>query len=254
MRKKAPAKINVFLKVVGKRGNYHELNSRFVVFDELCDVISFEPKKSSCEFELLGDFTCKSEQNTITKAYHILKQSGFEKQMKSFFSSHSVHVEKNIPEFAGLGGGSSDGASFLLLCNEVLGLKLSKEKLASLGAKVGADVPFFVYEYKSANVSGIGERVEEFEDDIPHFKLVTPDVQCSTGAVFTHFSKNFKFSKVHQHWFDCSSKALLENFSSTCLNDLYKSALELYPAMEEFYKQGYFMSGSGSSVFGVKNG
>lgn len=250
----APAKVNIFLKVVGKRGFYHELSSRFVRIDSIYDEVSFEKKRGNCDFELEGNFNCQKSDNTITKAYRVLKESGFSKQMDSFFKDYGVHVKKNIPEFSGLGGGSSDSATFMLLCNEVLNLKISKDKLASLGAKVGADVPFFISQYESANVSGIGERVEEFEDDIPKLEIVTPKIQCSTAMVFGAFSKHFEQKNINNSWLKCSSKALLENFDKEMLNDLYLDAIDLYPKLKEYYDKGYYMSGSGSSVFRKKNG
>ncbi len=248
----APAKLNIFLKVVGKRGAYHELFSRFVLFESLQDELSVVDKKSDEEFELSGDFSCEKEKNTITKAYNLLKKQGFENELKEFFANKAIAVKKSIPEFAGLGGGSSDGACFLRLCNELLGLNIAKDKLALISADIGADLPFFVSGYKSANVRGIGEKVEPFEDDLPCIELKTPDVRCSTAEVF----KNFKFTKIKEpkEWENRSSKDLLENFASMELNDLFKSAIELYPALQSYHDAGFFMSGSGSSMFKVKNG
>ncbi|PID47673.1 MAG: 4-(cytidine 5'-diphospho)-2-C-methyl-D-erythritol kinase [Proteobacteria bacterium] len=254
MRKKAYAKVNIFLKIVGKRGNYHELLSRFMRVDSLYDELILKEKTSKDEFELVGDFTCEYENNTIVRAYKALKQSGFEEPLKSFFKDKSLHVEKNIPSFAGLGGGSSDGASFLLLCNESMGLGLGKNELVNIGLKVGADVPFFIHEYKSANVKGIGDIVEEFEEDLLDFEILTPPIQCSTAEVFKNFSAKFDLGNINKAWQNCSSKALLENFDGKSLNDLCKSAFDLYPALNDYYKKGYFMSGSGSSMFRIKNG
>lgn len=252
--KNAPAKVNIFLKVVGKRGFYHELFSRFIRIEDIHDKIIFEKKNSDEEFELVGDFSCQKEENTIFKAYSVLCGSGYEKPLKNLFKDYRVHVKKNIPHFSGLGGGSSDAATFMLLCDEVLGLKIPKEKLAFLGAKVGADVPFFIYEYESANVRGIGEIVEKFEEELPKLEILTPGIECSTAKVFSTFSKHFKPTKVNTSWQKCSSKAILENFERHELNDLYEDAIKLYPDLEKFYDDGYFMSGSGSSVFRMKNG
>ena len=84
-------------------------------------------------------------------------------EVKEFFKKNIVKIDKNIPEFAGLGGGSSNCATFLNMVNQACNLNLSKEELAKIGSNIGADVPFFVYEFDSANVSGIGEIVEEFK-------------------------------------------------------------------------------------------
>ena len=89
------------------------------------------------------------ETNTVHKAYKLLeKYDG----VKEFFENHSVEIEKNIPEFAGLGGGSSNAATFLIMANKYCKLNLSKHELSEIAVNIGADVPFFVYEYDSANV------------------------------------------------------------------------------------------------------
>ncbi|MGB3751241.1 MAG: 4-(cytidine 5'-diphospho)-2-C-methyl-D-erythritol kinase, partial [Arcobacteraceae bacterium] len=103
MTKKSYAKVNIFLKVVGKRGDYHELASRFVRVKNLFDIMSFE-KGSFEEFTLEGDFGCQTKQNTIYKAYVAL--SKLSDEVKNYFRTHKVVVNKKIPEFAGLGGGS----------------------------------------------------------------------------------------------------------------------------------------------------
>lgn len=255
MKKNSPAKLNVFLKITGKRGAYHEIISRFIRHDKLYDEMEFISSKSKNEFELIGEFGCDINDNTITKAYYALKESGFSRQMDDFFGSHSVKVNKKIPEFAGLGGGSSNGATFLLLCNEVLNLGISKDDLASIGVKIGADLPFFIYEYESANISGIGEVVEELEERLPEIELHLPNIKSSTPKVYNCFRENFngKFD-AKKNWLDCSSESLLKTYDAKVLNDLFSPAIEIYPALELFHQRGYFMSGSGSSMFKVKNG
>lgn len=252
MKKISPAKLNIFLKITGLRGAYHELNSRFVRYDKLFDIVGFIPKKQNIQFDLIGNFGCQTQSNTITKAYEILKQ--LDKKVEVFFKNHSVKVDKNIPEFSGLGGGSSNAASFLLLCNEVLNLGFSKEKLKSIGERVGADVPFFIYEYESANVSGIGEIVEKFDDDIPKIEISFPHVKSSTADVFSQFRKLDFYDKDYGFWKECSSKSLLESFDGKKLNDLFTPSMYLYEDLEKFYENGYFMSGSGSAMFRIKNG
>ncbi len=252
MRKKAFAKLNIYLKLIKKRDIYHELQSRFVRYDKLYDDIFFEDKNSDEEFELVGNFGCKKQDNTITKAYSVLKDNGFKNELEEFFKTKRVRVEKRIPEFAGLGGGSSDSAGFLLLCNDVLNLGLSKNQLVKIGLKVGADVPFFLHEVKSANVSGIGEVIEQIDDDIREIELILPDVKCSTPAVYRAFRENFKI--FNPAWRNCSSKMLLESFKNDYLNDLLNPAVSLYPKLNDFAQKGYFLSGSGSCMFKVKNG
>lgn len=258
MTRKSYAKLNIFLKIVGQRGGYHELLSRFVTCKELYDTICFMPKKTpNKSFELIGDFGCEAKQNTITKAYNALRDSNNSTKIDSFFTDHSVHVKKNIPELGGLGGGSSNAATFLLMCDDILKLKIKKEELARLGLTIGADVPFFIYGYESANVSGVGEVVEEFEEELLSFELFLPKVQASTKIVFEHFRENFFNSLCSKNilgFTKCTSQTLLETFTPLFLNDLYQSSMALYPKLQKYYQDDWFMSGSGSSMFRMKNG
>ena len=252
MTKLAYAKVNIFLKIVGTRGSYHELSSRFMRVQNLYDKISFEPKTSKVAFELEGDFGCKKEQNTIYKAYQLLLNELKSPKLEKFFQDHKVKVIKNIPEFAGLGGGSSDAAAFLNLTNETLKLNLNTTFLAKLGAKIGADVPFFIHEFDSANVSGIGENVEKFDEEIFTIETFTPKIKCDTKDVYEKFRKEYLL-EVNKDLSDrlskLNSKEILDNFSAIELNDLFAPALALYPQLQEYHKKGWYFSGSGSTFF-----
>ena len=96
---KSYAKINIFLKIVALRGEYHELNSRFVLVDSLYDEFSLVEKRSEDKFELVGNFDCKVEDNIITKAYNELISLGFD--LRALFDKYALHVQKNIPTGAG---------------------------------------------------------------------------------------------------------------------------------------------------------
>jgi len=255
---KAFAKVNIFLKVTGKRGNYHEIISRFMRVSNLYDELSFVPKEelgiAPRDFSILGDFSCTTEQNTIYKAYVALREATQSQALERLMQSYAIKVEKQIPAFAGLGGGSSDAATYLKMCNEVLHLGLSLNELAAVGLKVGADVPFFIYEYVSANVSGIGEIVEPFEEDALEIVTRTPAIEISTPKVYGCYSRDFynpidgfkveEFKKI-------TSKDALESLSATEANDLFAPALKLYPELQEHYQEGDFFSGSGSSFFQI---
>lgn len=249
---KAFAKINIFLKITGlDEKNYHLLNSRFVLFKGLFDELYLIKDKQKEGFELQSEFEC--EDNIIYKAYQILCEFGYKNELDECFKNHALFLKKNIPVGAGLGGGSSDGASFLRLMNESLNLQISKEKLMALAARLGADVSFFVSEFESANVSGIGQIVENFADEVPNLRLITPDIFCSTPLVYKAFDElgaDFKENeKFGRDFFKKSSKELLSEFSPQILNDLFKPCLNLYPKMSEVAKEGYFLSGSGSALF-----
>ncbi|MBR8462111.1 4-(cytidine 5'-diphospho)-2-C-methyl-D-erythritol kinase [Campylobacter sp. faydin G-105] len=247
---KSFGKINIFLKVVGTRGNYHEILSRFVRYDEIFDEIKFE---KSDKFSIESNVNI--ENNIILKAVNELKNAGFANELDEFFKTHKIVVEKNIPMGAGLGGGSSNAATFLLIVNDELNLNLSRERLSQIGANIGADVAFFVSGFRAANVSGIGEIVREFDDDIPSLELFTPDVFCSTPTVYKKFRDNFIQNidlNLANKFINLSSIELLKNYKNSELNDLYKPCIALYPELK-IYKDK-FLSGSGSSMFSIKNG
>ncbi len=255
---KAYAKVNIFLKITGMRGDYHEIISRFMRVNDLYDELSFVPKADidakANEFKIVGDFSCSTEQNTIYKAYFALKAATGSESLENFMQKYAIKVEKNIPAFAGLGGGSSDAATYLKMCNEVLDLGLSTHQLAQVGMKVGADVAFFVYGYASANVSGIGEIVEEFDEEALNIEIYTPKLEISTPKVYQSYRENF-YAPIDGFERDklknMSSLQVLKKMSVDETNDLFKPALQEYKALKEHYRYGYFFSGSGSSFFRV---
>ncbi|WP_419771472.1 MAG: 4-(cytidine 5'-diphospho)-2-C-methyl-D-erythritol kinase [Candidatus Marinarcus sp.] len=253
MTKKAYAKVNIFLKIAAKRENYHEIVSRFVRVNHLYDTVSIIPQNDKNEFNLIGEFGCETEQNTIYKAFVELRK--YCPKIDAFFRVYSVKVEKHIPEFAGLGGGSSNAAAFLLLANELFDLYYSKEKLAKIGLKIGADVPFFIYEYSSANVTGIGEVVEAFEEDDLEIETFTPNIKCDTGKIFKTFREDF-YRQISENeakrLLSMKSVDILKTLSIEEANDLYTSALQNEPALKAFEKKDWYFSGSGSSFFKVK--
>lgn len=250
---KAYAKVNIFLKIVGKREHYHEILSRFILLRNLCDELMFVKKKTKNDFELEGDFGCALEKNTIYKAYIALCQAGYEKKVKSFFTIYALHVRKNIPSFAGLGGGSSDAATFLHMVNKEAHLGIDEKTLAQIGLHVGSDVPFFIYGYESANVSGIGEIVELYEEQPLHVEVFTPAIGCDTAKIYQsfreHYAVDINLAEKMKH---ISSKKLLESYNDSSLNDLLSAALRVNNELEKYRKDGWFFSGSGSSFFKVR--
>lgn len=252
-RYRAPAKVNIFLKITGRRGAYHEILSRFMVVDDLNDELWFFPKEHAA-FVIEGDFACTVEQNTIYKAYRALLEATGSEALERLMQTHGIGVMKQIPAFAGLGGGSSDAATYLKMCNEVLHLGLGTDELAAIGAKVGADVPFFIYGYPSANVSGIGEIVEPFDEAPLAITTRTPAIEISTPAVYGRFRESF-YAELEPERYDyfaqTDSATLLQHLSADEANDLFAPALSLYPELKEHYRHGWFFSGSGSSFFKI---
>ena len=256
---KAYAKVNIFLKITGSRGAYHEIISRFMKVQTLYDKLSFVSKEDvqakANEFKIIGDFSCTTEQNTIYKAYFALKEATHSEKLEQLMQTHAIEVEKNIPAFAGLGGGSSDAATYLKMCNEVLNLDLSLNELAMIGLKVGADVPFFIYGYSSANVSGIGEVVEEFQEELLHIETYTPKIKISTPRVYKVYREDF-YNPIDgfktQELKQMLSKDALTAMNPAEANDLFEPALREYKELKNYYKSGYHFSGSGSSFFRIE--
>ncbi len=258
MHKRSFAKVNIYLKIVGTRGRYHTLESRFMRVKTLFDEIEFVKKdKTSTDFEIDGNFSCKVEQNSIYKAYKNLLLHTKDPKIENFFKEHKVTVDKKIPEFAGLGGGSSNAATFLLLANDTLSLNLNRKTLAVIGAKIGADVPFFIYEYDSANVSGIGEIVKPFDEDTLDIDTLTPTIKCDTAKVYKKYREDYLSddidSKLIEELSVMNSNKILKKFDAETLNDLYQPALDIYPELSRYQEDGRFFSGSGSTFFWIRD-
>ena len=254
MHYKAYAKVNIFLKIVGTRGNYHELVSRFMIVPSLFDTLSFVPKKSKEAFELVGDFNCALEHNTLYRTFMVLKSHGFAKEVERVMGMYALQVSKNIPTGSGLGGGSSDSATFLKMLNDVGNLGLSLEEMMKLGSEVGADVPFFASGYESANVSGIGEIVEKYDEEVLNIEVITPKIKCNTGEIFKIFREKF-YKTINtediKKLFNTKSKDILLTYKIEEANDLYLAASTVYEELKEFAKDNWFFSGSGSSFFRI---
>lgn len=246
---KSYAKINSFLKIVGTRGNYHEIVSRFVLRSEIYDEIFFEKADVfalECDNENI-------ENNIVLKAKFELEKAGFKNELDEFFASHKIVIKKQIPLGAGLGGGSSNAATFLKMANEELNLKLTRENLMKIGANIGADVAFFASDFEAANVGGIGEIISDFDDEVPEVEILTPSVFCSTPAVYGEFRANFMDSidvNLAAKMREMATAQLLERYENRKLNDLFAPCFKIYPQMDKF--KDFFLSGSGASVFFLK--
>jgi len=251
---KAYAKVNIFLKITGYQNGYHTLLSRFVRVDDLYDTISLIPGEFE-SFTLEGCEEIPLESNSIYKAYQALLAPF--PALEAFFKTHKVVVEKRIPSQAGLGGGSSDAGAFLRLINTLSENPLRTDALAKIGSNIGADVPFFVYNYASANVRGFGEIVEPFHEKPLKLELFTPEkIGCDTAKVYRTYNKyllrTLDLSSFFG-WEQMDSATLLNLINDpVVLNDLYPAALAAYPELETLDTKGWFFSGSGSTFFRVK--
>ena len=245
MKIKAYAKVNIFLKIVGHDGYYHQIKSRFMKVKTLFDEIEIVEGE---KFNIVGDINCVLRDNTVFKAYVYLTKAY--PDIKKWFIGKEIRIRKNIPEMAGLGGGSSDAAAFLRLVNEKSGLNLKTKALIEIGKKIGSDVAFFLYDYDSANVYGRGDIVEKYDEDALNIDVFTPPIECATPKVYKEYKQHF-FNPKETNFDTKDSLYLLENHSPKELNDLYLPALSVCPNLYKYSNMGFF-TGSGSSFFKIK--
>ncbi len=173
----APAKLNLFLHVTGRRADgYHELQTLFQLID-LCDTITISPRADGLIERPAGPAGVAPEADLTLRAALALQQLTGTRQ------GADLRVHKRIPQGAGLGGGSSDAATVLLALNELWECRLSLEELARLGLPLGADVPVFI-EGSSAWAEGIGERLMPVTLPDAWYVIIYPGVGVSTREVF----------------------------------------------------------------------
>ena len=231
----APGKLNLFLHVLGRRdegeyAGYHELQTVFRLIDR-SDRVAISVRDDG-EIRFSGLF---GEDNLCVRAARLL-QSHTRKGCE-------ITLEKNLPIGGGLGGGSSDAATVLLALNRAWQLRLKRDELLSLGAKLGADVPFFLYG-RNAIAEGIGERLEALELRPAWYLVLTPQVSVSTKETFesalTHRSKRLKIPPF---------------LSGQGANDLEAAVVARYPdvaaslAWLRQHRPQARMTGSGACVF-----
>lgn len=180
----SPAKLNLFLHITGRADNgYHHLQSVFTAID-FGDTLSFRTSTSQKLVSLIGadNLTDDINDNLIVKAVQALA-----KRYPAYTSSVQIILEKHIPTGAGLGGGSSNCATTLIAINELWGLRLCTDELMSIGASLGADVPFFIFAYfykSSAIATGIGEILTAIDLPDCGYLVLLPDEHISTATLF----------------------------------------------------------------------
>jgi 4-diphosphocytidyl-2-C-methyl-D-erythritol kinase len=242
MKIKAYAKVNIFLKIIGHDGNYHLIKSRFMRVKNLYDEIEIV---EADKFNIVGDINCVLRDNTVFRAY--VELTRMYPESKKWFIGKEIRIHKNIPEMAGLGGGSSDAAAFLLLVNKEANLNLSTKELVEIGKKIGSDVAFFLYDTDVANVYGRGEIVEPINEEAIDIEILTPPIECSTLLVYKTYKERF-FNPQNTNFDKITTQELLNTKKPSELNDLLMPALSLYPELNRYKDFGFF-SGSGSSFF-----
>ena len=189
MKIKCPAKINLFLNVLGIRDSMHELlliNQTINLYDEIELIIT---NNNSIVIES-NDNIPLDHTNSIYKAAKLFRET------YNISDGFKFIVKKNIPIESGLGGESTDAAGTLILLNEYYKLNISKKELAKLGIKIGSDVPYFIYS-GYMEVTSIGDVVKTPTINNPYkwYILITPDFGLNTGEMFKKID-NYEFKKV----------------------------------------------------------
>lgn len=217
IRVPSPAKLNLFLHITGRRENgYHELQSIFQLID-LFDWLEFT-QTDDLAIHIDGLNDVDQEQNLIYKAIQILKPYAQK------ISGLNIRIEKNTPMGAGLGGGSSNAATTLIVVNQLWHCGLNTEQLAELGVKLGADVPIFVHG-RNAWAEGIGEHLTFIDLDQKQYIVLKPDCFISTQLLFSQktLTRDTKPTKF------CAYQLKPSDFR----NDFEPLARSLYPEVDE---------------------
>ncbi len=250
---KAPAKLNLFLKITGKRADgYHELESLFAKID-LCDVIKIRVAERF-KITASGEFAHElpdAENNLITRVIDFFA--------REFETSPNLEIEltKNIPTGAGLGGGSSDAAAVMKALNQMFELGLKKSELQRIALNFGSDLGFFFEENPLAIVRGTGEIFEptSISPLQAPILLAKPRASLSTLQVYKNFKRGFSKSVTTSEINKTPLLELVKNFP----NDLSEPSIELLPEVskilellnEQYGCKAAKMSGSGSCCFAI---
>jgi 4-diphosphocytidyl-2-C-methyl-D-erythritol kinase len=247
----APAKLNLFLHVVGRRPDgYHLLQSVFQLIDR-SDTLHFDVRSDGRIVRTTDVPGVPEEQDLIVRALRAL-QAEYERRHGRLPPGIDVAVEKRLPMGGGLGGGSSDAATALMAANHLWQAGLTDAELIALGLPLGADIPFFLFG-ETAFAEGVGEALQAVPGPDCWYVVIEPGVAVPTVAIFTapDLTRDTKaitisdFSRRHVESND------LIGFGK---NDLQDVAARLFPPVAEAIEWlgGYGaarMTGSGSCVF-----
>ena len=255
MEIQAPAKINLFLKVVGRRKNgYHELETLMCCIG-LYDTVQLRMGTGQSGITCTDPDLACDESNLALKAavkFHASLVSETEITPQTAF----IHLTKRIPSGAGLGGGSSDAAAVLNGLNRYYGHPLDRGRIMAMALEIGADVPFFI-EGRPAVATGVGEVLSPYRQ-LPQWGVVVvyPGFGISTAQVFKNL--NFGLTKCEKplRYFPFT-QGKFDRVRHMC-NDLESVAIRQFPVIEAIKKKllnqdasGVLMTGSGSAVFGL---
>lgn len=175
----APAKLNLFLHITGRRADgYHLLQTVFQFIDR-CDWLYFDVRNDGVIRRIEELPGVPPEQDLTLRAAHLLREEAGQPALGA-----DIRIEKRLPMGGGLGGGSSDAATTLVALNALWGLRLPPQRLAALGLRLGADVPVFV-EGHAAWAEGVGEKLIPVTLPEPWYVVLVPACHVSTAEIFS---------------------------------------------------------------------
>jgi 4-diphosphocytidyl-2-C-methyl-D-erythritol kinase len=236
----APAKLNLFLHVTGRRADgYHLLQTAFQLIDR-CDFLSITRRNDGQIRRVNQIIGVPEQQDLIIRAAQLLQTT-----TGSTWGA-DLHLDKRLPMGGGLGGGSSDAASTLIALNQLWECHLPRTRLMEIGLQLGADVPFFIFG-QNAFAEGVGEQLQALNTPPRWFLVIEPGVQVPTPAIFSakELTRNTKPVRIT----DFSNR-----LKNKWKNDLQEVACKLFPeiavAIQWLQQFGEtMMTGSGSCVF-----
>ncbi|NLN60840.1 MAG: 4-(cytidine 5'-diphospho)-2-C-methyl-D-erythritol kinase [Deltaproteobacteria bacterium] len=245
----SPSKINLHLRVLRKRPDgYHDIATLMQKIS-LQDTMVFSSREEGVEITCPGFPQLENEDNIVFRAVKALFCD------VAYQGGVGIVLHKRIPVGAGLGGGSSNAATTLVALNDMLRFDLSREALMAIGARLGADVPFFIYGNR-AWAFGIGDRLESAADLPPlWFVLVNPRFELSTAQVYSGLNLTLTNTPIN---YSIPRFSTIGDLVEGLQNDLEKVSLALCPALKGLKgrlmglgARGALMSGSGPTVYGV---
>lgn len=250
---KAPAKVNLFLEVFGKRyDGYHEIETVMQEID-LVDDIVIEEKENGVELTCTNPRIPTGKDNIVWKAAELIqKETGVNKGAK-------IRLVKRIPMGAGLGGGSSDAAATLKGLNKLWRVGLNEDELMRLASMLGSDVPFFI-KGNTAICRGRGEIVTPVPiSTYFSYVLLYPDIEISTASIYQNLKIDLtKAIKDVRFLLETLKDGNPENVGKLLYNRLEEVALRIYPdlrrikeALRAYNFCGLLLSGSGSVIYGL---
>jgi 4-diphosphocytidyl-2-C-methyl-D-erythritol kinase len=178
----APAKLNLFLHIVGRRADGYHLLQTVFRFISLADTLRFAPRSDGRIVLATPTPGVPPEQDLVVRAAELLKVSLGETALSASLGV-TIHLEKRIPMGGGLGGGSSDAATTLIALNQLWGCGLSRERLQEIGLSLGADVPIFIHG-RNCFAEGVGERFTDVDVPDAWYLLTMPPVHVPTADIF----------------------------------------------------------------------